>query len=52
VDISTIWYFFLHFQFHVDGIVKFSFWIANYRPSAVPGPAPDEIVLPATESIG
>ncbi|KAF9671401.1 hypothetical protein SADUNF_Sadunf12G0043600 [Salix dunnii] len=32
--------------------VKFSFWIANYRPSAVPGPAPDEIVLPATESIG
>lgn len=23
-----------------------------YRPSAIPGPAPDEIILPATESIG
>jgi hypothetical protein len=22
------------------------------RPSAIPGPVPDEIVLPATESIG
>lgn len=45
-------HFFLHFQFHVDSSVKFFFWLAHYRPSAIPGPAPDEIVLPATESIG
>lgn len=23
-----------------------------YRPSAIPGPVPDELVLPATDSIG
>lgn len=34
------------------------FWIVNIvfvmhcRPSAIPGPVPDELVLPATESIG
>lgn len=26
--------------------------IVYYRPSAIPGPVPDEIVLPATDSIG
>ena len=27
-------------------------FIVYCRPSAIPGPVPDEIVLPATESIG
>jgi hypothetical protein len=27
-------------------------FVVYCRPSAIPGPVPDEIVLPATESIG
>lgn len=30
----------------------FMYFFVHYRPSAIPGPAPDELVVPATESIG
>jgi len=29
-----------------------SFFLSNCRPSIIPGPAPDELVIPATESVG
>lgn len=51
---TYMYVYFLYFYFLPSAVCKSSsyLFIVYYRPSAIPGPVPDELVLPSSESIG